>query len=132
MLNQATIAIVNGCSSNADLKQGYAQTGDIDGDGIADLVIDWAAITCLVGPPMPFCGAANCSVDVYLSSRPDRRPFADLLAVGVRLEQGQDGRARLLTGTSVGRCPETTRPAQCQNVFVWTGADLMRLPPGGG
>lgn len=132
MLSQATVAIVAGCGSNADQQPGYAQTGDVDGDGIADLVIDWAAIRCLVGPPMPFCGAANCSVQVYLSTRPDRRPFADFLAVGVRLEPGPDGRTRLLTGTTAGSCPETTRPAQCQNVIVWTGSDLQRLPPGGG
>ncbi len=132
MLDQATGAIVAGCRSNADLQPGHAQTGDIDGDGIADLVIDWAAITCLRGPPRPLCGAANCSVLVYLSSRPDRRPFADFLAVGVQLEAGQDGRARLLTGTTAGGCPDTTRPAQCQNVIVWNGSELQRLPPGGG
>jgi hypothetical protein len=132
MLSDATVDIVAGCGSNADMQPGYAQTGDIDGDGIADLVIDWAAITCLVGNPRPYCGAANCSVQVYLSTRPDRRPFADFLAVGVRLEAGPDGRTRLLTGTTAGGCPQTTRPAQCQNVVAWTGTDLQFLPPGGG
>lgn len=132
MLDQATGDIVAGCGSNADYAPGYALAGDIDGDGVADLVIDWAQITCLAGPPRPFCGAAYCSASVYLSSRPDQRPFTDFLAVGVQLEPGPDGRVRLISGVTAASCPDTTRPGQCTNVIVWTGTGLALLPPGGG
>jgi hypothetical protein len=69
---------------------------------------------------------------VYLSSRPDRRPFDRLLAAGLSLEPLTDGRARPVTGVTAASCPQTTRPDRCEVVWQWTGAQLVALPPGGG
>ena len=132
LMVDATVDVVAACGSNADYAPGYALTGDIDGDGTPDLVLDWAQVTCLEGPPRPFCGAAYCSASVYLSSRPDQRPFTDFLAAGVALEPGPDGRVRLISGVTAASCPQSTRPARCETVWAWTGTGFQGLPPGGG
>lgn len=41
---------------------------DFDGDGALDYIFDAYGLRCYAGLN-PYCGASNCSVDVYLSSR---------------------------------------------------------------
>ncbi len=128
----AQAGIARGCNGPATTESRAFRTGDLDGDGRADLVVDWAGITCQNGLRRPFCGAANCSAEVYLSSRPDRMPFDTILGAGVALEAGPGGTVRLISGVTAASCPRTTRPDRCQTVWAVTRDGLAALPPGGG
>jgi len=128
----AADAIARGCNGAAVTEPGHLLSGDLDGDGSADLILDWGAVACVSGPPRPFCGAANCAAEVFLSSRPDRVPFDVLLGAGVGIEAGPVGATRLTTGVTAGRCAESTRPGRCQMVWVVAADGMVALSPGGG
>ncbi|WP_299297159.1 hypothetical protein [uncultured Erythrobacter sp.] len=61
------------CRSKATLASGAIRVADLDGDGQADVLFNWARVTCAkpVGAAggAGFCGMHNCSVDIYLSSQ---------------------------------------------------------------
>lgn len=44
----------------------WLRSAELDGDGQPDFVLEWSAVECTQGPPRPFCGAAQCSTDVFL------------------------------------------------------------------
>ncbi|MEO0634366.1 MAG: hypothetical protein AAFY52_09625 [Pseudomonadota bacterium] len=66
---QIADAVARGCNAPVPLPAGAVQAGDLDRDGTPDFVLDWGRITCPGSLPRPFCGAANCSHNVFLSSR---------------------------------------------------------------
>ena len=132
LLAAAQDSIARGCNGAAMTGPAALWAGDLDADGQPDLVLDWADVTCQAGAPRPFCGAANCTAEVFLSSRPDRMPFDAILGVGIALEAGPGGTARLTSGVTAASCPQTTRPDRCQTVWAVTRDGMAALPPGGG
>jgi hypothetical protein len=91
-------------------------TADLDGDGVADQVID-AGRGCAANRLL-YCGADGCAVDVYLSSRAgiggSYRARRVRVAAG-RLELVIDG-------------PACGRPAgaDCTEIRGWNGTGLVR------
>jgi hypothetical protein len=126
---QVAVRVVKVCEAEGDLGPDALLSGDIDGDGLADLVLNWAEVTCRGAIARPLCGAAFCSADLFLTTRPDA-PLSDLIAVGVSLEPGTEGRMDLVTGLTAASCENATRPASCEQVWRWTGTGLALLPPG--
>ncbi len=122
--------IFAGCRGVATADPDYLIETEIDGDGVPDVILDWGGITCPGAAPRPSCGAAYCSIDVFLSTRPGQTPSEGFLGIGVRVEPGLPGRADLVTHVTAGSCPQTTRPATCEQVWRWTGTSLEPLPTG--
>lgn len=112
------------CEGNAVLAPDAIMAGDLDGDGVPDVVLDWNHITC--PPPMlprAFCGAANCSVDVFLSSRGYTNP-EQLLGIGPNLVALADGRIGLGLSGSMSMCGQSGE--HCQTPLLWDGIRLSR------
>lgn len=123
----AEAALVSGCSGPADAGPSAYLEGEIDGDGVPDIVLDWGEATCRTGPPRPFCGASMCSASVFLSSRPDLdRGKLELLAVGVRLQPLSNGNMAVAVGGSLAQCSQSGGTA-CEFLYYWDGADLAEL-----
>lgn len=127
MAQAAETAIAKGCNGPAARAAGYLLAGNIDGDGREDIVLDWNRISCLSGHPRPFCGAALCSADVFLTARFARQPQPiGLLALGVRLQPLSNGNMAVATGGSLAMCQGRGASA-CEFLYWWNGADLVEL-----
>jgi hypothetical protein len=89
---------------------------DLDRDGVPDRILDWVGVTCGGAIARPYCGAANCSIDVFLSSRPgDPQSF---LGVGYTVTQAVNGAPGLRFGGTAGACAR----GECNRVFWWDGS----------
>ena len=65
--------IAEACGGGYRLADGAELTGDLDGDGREDVVLDWAGVTCddrSKGRGAGFCGAALCRIEVLLTGPP--------------------------------------------------------------
>ena len=114
--------IFQACGGQAQATQGYLLQGDLDLDGQLDIVVDWSRITCPGTLPRPFCGAANCSVDLFLSRsfRTGRQPEG-YLAIGVTMQASPFGGAQLVMGGNLSACQNING---CQRVLRWDGRQM--------
>lgn len=124
----AEASILSGCNGQAAREEGYLLTGNIDGDGQEDIIVDWSKVECQTSYPRPFCGASTCSANVFLSSAYIRagRP-EELLAQGVRLVPLTNGNEAVAVGGSLSACVE--RGPGCEFLYWWDGETLRRLTP---
>ena len=128
MRQAARLSATAGCGGPADIGPEAILTGEIDGDGQPDVVLDWRAVTCRNGPRHPFCGAAMCSASVFLSSRHATTGSPEeFLALGVRLQPLSNGRMAVAVGGSLADCSQTTGQAPCEFLYWWNGAAMVRL-----
>jgi hypothetical protein len=105
-----------GCEAGYTIVEGAITLHDLDRDGMPDRILDWAGVTCGGSIPRPFCGAANCSIDIFLSSRPgDPQSF---LGVGYTVTQAANGAPGLRFGGTAGACAR----GECDRVFWWDGS----------
>ncbi len=127
MRRAAETAITLGCNGAANTSPGAFLVGEIDGDGKEDVVLDWRAVECLSGSAYPYCGASQCSADVFLSATFARRgqPFP-LLALGVRLQPLDNGTMAVAVGGSMSTCARMGQ-SPCETLFYWNGYDLVAL-----
>jgi hypothetical protein len=121
---RARAAILDGCGGPADIGPTGFLRGQIDADGVEDVVLNWGDITCRADSSRPFCGASMCAADVFLSALggvPET-----LLAVGVRLQPLSNGLQAVATGGSLAMCQERGASA-CEFLWYWTGSGLDEL-----
>lgn len=103
------------CAASYTIAEGAIALHDLDRDGMPDRILDWAGVTCGGPIPRPYCGAANCSIEVFLSSRPgDPQSF---LGVGYTVTQAANGAPGLRFGGTAGACAR----GECDRVFWWDG-----------
>lgn len=110
--------ITAACSGPYTLAPSAVQTGLIDQDNLPDTVLDWAGVSCasntggtVSSRGAGMCGAANCRIDVYLTTS---ARLSSLFGVGPTLVQDAAGRSVLQT-VSVGNC----RDGALDCVFRW-------------
>ncbi len=117
--------ILKGCEGPA---KGAAPllSGDIDRDGQPDYVLDWAEFQCAGALPRPFCGAANCQVQVFLSSK-GGEPI-NYFGISAELKPAPAGGHEIWSYTTAGQCAKASIPDQCANVLRWDGQALARVP----
>lgn len=128
MRDAAESFIALGCNGTARREEGYLLPGDIDGDGQEDIVLNWDSVTCMTTIPKPFCGAAMCSAQVFISSLfPRTGQPEELLAIGVRVAELNNGLDGLITGGSLGNC-EQERRDPCEYLYYWNGVALVPAP----
>lgn len=118
--------IQRSCNGGANREQGYILRGEIDGDGVIDTVLDWSRISCHAGGRF-FCGASQCSADVFLSgSFPRKGQPEALIASGVSLQPLDNGRQAVVLGGSLSSCSQIGLTA-CEGLWYWTGRSLELL-----
>lgn len=123
---QAVLNRVNdGCGAPTPLPPNAVQAGDLDRDGTPDFVVDWNKITCRGPYPRPFCGAANCSQMVFVSTRAFVNPV-DFLGTSLTIvPHAQGGLALRLTG-SMSLCGAAGE--KCAAPLVWDGVSFVERP----
>lgn len=103
-------------------------TGDIDGDGAEDVVLDWRGVRCAGSMAQPFCGASNCSVDIFLSSQYPRSGQPEgWLALGARLIPLTNGNMGVGMYGSLSACNSAFGRVDCEFQYYWNGSSLTRL-----
>lgn len=125
MMARAEAYVRQGCGGAYSVADTAFATGLIDGDQIPDVAVWWGDIRCTQDLPRPFCGASHCSLDLFLSTKPDRDP---MLALDAKLIPLNNGRMGI---DSVGRfdlCGADT--LGCRALWYWTpqGFRGQRLP----
>ncbi|WP_189369216.1 hypothetical protein [Tateyamaria omphalii] len=98
------------------------QASDIDGDGLADFLLNWTGVSCNGGVQgRAFCGAANCRIDVFLSSRGYATP-EDLLGTAADFVKDASGRVGVLLAGTAFVCAD----GFCDTPWYWNGAELAQ------
>lgn len=107
---------------------GYAFAANIDGDGVQDYVIAWDAIQCAGSLPRPYCGASQCAVDIFASSRyaPGSRPDT-LYAAAVAVVPGPGGRDLVQIAGRMALCQMPDAPPDCLFLWGWVNGELTRV-----
>ena len=121
----ATIAahISRGCAGGYTMDPSELLSGLIDSDGAPDYVLDWNIVRCTAGLARPFCGAANCSIDVFLSSRGYALREGDgFLGIAPQLVPLSNGRMGLKISGTAGACAT----GFCDRPFWWDGVKLRQ------
>jgi hypothetical protein len=128
MRQAAEADVAKGCNGPSTYEPDAFLSAEIDGDGVADVVLDWRKIKCSGTFSQPFCGASMCSADVYLSGSYARTNAPkQLLAAGVRLQSLSNGNMAVGVGGSLADCYGIGAD-NCEFLYYWNGADLVGLP----
>jgi hypothetical protein len=109
------------CGAGFQLDPARLGQADFDRDAVADIVLDWGAVTCDGAIARPYCGAAYCSIDVFLSSRGGQDPVA-FLGVGYGLPLAANGLQGIQFGGTAGACAR----GECDDVFWWDGTQFQQ------
>jgi len=110
--------IRQGCNADYTLDPTAIAAHDLDRDGQPDGILNWDGVTCDAIGARPFCGAANCSVNIFLSSRPgDPQTF---VVGGYQVAQAPNGMTGLRFGGTVGDCQRR----DCDAVLWWDGTQF--------
>jgi hypothetical protein len=91
-------------------------SADFDADGLPDYVINYTDVFCLPDDIRGFCGAANCSIEVFLSSIGYRTAF-EFLAIALEPATASNGR----TGLRMSATPSMCSGGTCDGIWVWDG-----------
>ncbi len=128
MRRAAETDIRRGCGGPATTSDRALLSANIDGDGVEDIVLDWGEVTCQSGLPRPFCGAAMCSANLYVSALyPRTGKPEDWLAQGVRLQPLNNGKDGVAMGASLASCREAGHPGGCTAILYWDGTRMVTL-----
>ena len=109
------------CNGPARIGASALQAGDLDRDGQPDVVMDWSDVLCPGETRSGFCGAANCSINVFLSSRGYANSYG-VLGVGVRIRPHPSG----LLGLEIGGTASVCAQIDCFAVMLWNGTEFAR------
>lgn len=115
--------IYSACEGPFDITDFSAITAsDFDGDGVADYILNYTSVICNGGlTGRAFCGAANCSIDVFLSSQEYRSP-AEFLGLGLDPVQDAQGRIGVLLSGTFSLCAD----GFCDTPFYWNGTEFAQ------
>ncbi len=111
------------CNGPYQLDPSELLTGLIDSDTAPDYVLNWNTVRCTAGLARPLCGAANCSIDTYLSSRFYRHSERDsLLGIAPTLVPLSNGRM----GIKISGTASVCSTGFCDRPFWWDGTRLRQ------
>lgn len=122
---------VAGCTNvggklEIDLAE-YAKTGEINGDGKTDYVIQPSAIVCDQFGYSEWCGSAGCVIDVMLSGPTGyQNVFEDNAQAWDFVDAGQ-GRKNLSLSMHGITCGNKSGVDGCEMIYGWSGAKFARL-----
>ncbi|MEM7632893.1 MAG: hypothetical protein AAF227_12925 [Pseudomonadota bacterium] len=117
--------IGQGCGAPTPLPGTAVQAGDLDRDGRPDFVVDWGGFRCNGPLARPFCGAANCSQMVFLSSRGYVDPL-DYLGTSMTIVPHRSGVLAIQITGSFSLCgPQNEK---CAAPRVWDGTSFVERP----
>ncbi len=127
MRQAAETTVGKACGGASTYRDGGFLSGNIDGDNLPDVVVDWGRIECAGPDPRPACGASRCSVYVFLSrSFPLRRRHEELLGLGARFQQLSNGTDAVAIGGALMEC-RSVGLESCEFLYYWNGSDLVPL-----
>ncbi|UWQ95002.1 hypothetical protein K3728_15095 [Rhodobacteraceae bacterium M385] len=113
-------AAATGCSASGyTLDAADLSIADLDGDGAEDYLLNHSAVRCVDGMN-GWCGAANCSIDAFLSTQDFSRREA-FLGMGADLVPMSDGRTGVQIAGTFSLCGDT---GLCPGPQVWDGSNF--------
>lgn len=111
------------CSGPLEIDPSFVTATDIDADGTADYIFNYQGLDCGDGQVGGgYCGASNCSIEVFLSTRGYRDP-AEFLGHSLIPVQEVGGRRGVMLTASYAMCGET---GLCTPAFMWTGTGFTQ------
>lgn len=110
------------CNGPARIGPQALQAGDLDFDGRPDVLMDWNDVLCPGETRSGYCGAANCSIDFFMSTRGYAHTY-DVLAVGAQILPHLSGALGVRMGGTARVCAEI----DCSAVNLWNGQNFRSL-----
>jgi hypothetical protein len=107
------------CEGQGTIGPEALQAGDLDHDGRPDFVLDYRGVTCAGSIGNLFCGAANCSIEIFLSTRGYHNPVL-ALGIGPSLVPLSGGQMGIVIPGTYGLCGA----GGCQEVLRWNGREF--------
>ena len=113
------------CGAGFQIPPFSMNMGNLDGDGHPDFVLAWRDMICPNLSISSYCGASDCAIDLFLSSR-GYSPLTDaLLGMSVGLVPLANGRDGIGLSASYTIC---SGDGVCDNPFYWDGRSLRQYP----
>jgi len=109
-------------SGTATIDPAAIEAADIDGDGIDDYIFHYGGLDC--GDGMyggGYCGAANCSIDVFLSTL-NHGLSEEFLGTDLSPVEAPDGAIGLQLSGTFSLCGAES----CGPPFFWTGSEFVQ------
>lgn len=105
------------CGGSARIDEAAVRiVDDFDLDNLPDFVLHYGDIDCQNGIPRGFCGAANCLIEVFLSSLGHAAGF-EFLAIEVEPAHGAYGQL----GLRMHATPSICADGACEWAWIWNG-----------
>ncbi|ETX13577.1 hypothetical protein OCH239_09870 [Roseivivax halodurans JCM 10272] len=114
--------VTQACGGGFTLAEDAILSGRIDNDTEEDVVLDWADVSCndrSRGRGAGFCGAALCTIEVFLTETSSRKQILGLNPVLIDRAFGQ---VALRTSTQGVTCGGAAQG--CDILWNWTGTAL--------
>jgi hypothetical protein len=104
-------------------------TGNLDGDGLPDAVLDLRGVTCPGRSYQDHCGAAACDIEIFLSRLfPAKGLPETILGLGATVAPLDNGLDGVLVGGLPSACNALPPGSDCRIGLYWTGTALAILP----
>ncbi|MDK3019161.1 hypothetical protein [Pseudodonghicola flavimaris] len=128
MRQMAVAETARGCRGPATLRPGAITPAQIDGDGVEDVILNWAAVRCPGSALSPFCGMSQCLVSIYVSALyPLRGKPVSVYAPSMRLQPLTNGNDGVALSARLPVCRNLYGTDSCEQIWYWTGADFVPL-----
>ena len=114
--------VAQACGGEYHIASTSDLSGDLDGDGAPDRILDWAGVRCLdrsKGRGAGFCGASMCRIDIALSSSGQHQ---QLLGLNPELKRRAFGSVALRTLSVRPSCPDNA--LECRVDWRWRDGKL--------
>lgn len=122
---QAQAEILSECGPDTTFDPGFAGSGDLDADGVADILISYAAVQCAAAPTM-YCGSGGCGWKVH-RGLPGGGWDGGTYFTAYSVTPTADPPGLLLEvhGSS---CNQTGAAGPCRQRLIWRDGALARAP----
>jgi hypothetical protein len=106
------------CPAGLEAQSGFVRRIDVNGDGIADVVLDYSFATCGEDPNF-FCGTGGCTYQVFASVGGGFREVYDETVREIRFRTVA-GTPRLFASLHGSACHRTGY-LPCEQTLAWDG-----------
>ncbi|MBD59726.1 MAG: hypothetical protein CL808_06345 [Citromicrobium sp.] len=106
----------------------FAQLVDLNGDGVPDVIVDYAGLSCSGGASLYAAGSSGYPLKIYLGGATELEPAYETAVRGWSLLDTPDGPALELVTAGGSACGTANRSQSCSFQLSWYRNGFMEGP----